>query len=91
MGMIFLSSSRVYSADLLNDLPRMEKETRWDWIPTPTDAAIPGFDAHLGISAEFSLTGAPKTIYGASKAAADLICQEYAHAFNLPIVVNRLG
>ncbi len=91
MAMIFLSSSRVYSADLLNNLPRIETETRWNWLPMPPDIIVSGFDAHLGISAEFSLAGAPKTIYGASKVAADLLCQEYAHAFDLPIVVNRLG
>lgn len=91
-GMIFLSSSRVYPAGRINALPIIETPTRWDWDPlVPRDALPRGFDPILGINAHFDMDGPTKTIYGASKAAADFFCQEYADAFDLPIIVNRCG
>lgn len=91
-GMIFLSSSRVYPADRINDLPRTEKGTRWDWEnESPADRLPEGFDPVRGISARFSMDGPSKTIYGASKAAADFFCQEYADAFDVPVLINRCG
>jgi CDP-paratose 2-epimerase len=91
-GMIFLSSSRVYPADKVNSLPIVETPTRWDWDPLATTGSLPkGFDPLHGISAQFDMDGPTKTIYGASKAAADFFCQEYADAFQLPIIINRCG
>jgi CDP-paratose 2-epimerase len=92
MGMVFLSSSRVYPASKINAIPVIEKPTRWDWGPGVPWGSLPhGFDPVRGISAQFTLDGPTKTIYGASKAAADLFCQEYADAFDLPVIVNRCG
>jgi CDP-paratose 2-epimerase len=92
IGMIFLSSSRVYPARTINALPVIEQPTRWDWDPLIARNAIPrGFDPILGISAGFDMDGPTKTIYGTSKAAADFFCQEYADAFDMPIIVNRCG
>jgi CDP-paratose 2-epimerase len=91
-GMIFLSSSRVYPAPRVNALPMVEKETRWDWDEKPPASGFPkGFDPVRGIGADFSMDGPGKTIYGASKAAADFFCREYADAYNMPVVVNRCG
>jgi CDP-paratose 2-epimerase len=91
-GMIFLSSSRIYASNKMNALPREEKETRWDWAPKADFATqVKGFDPVRGIGADFDLDGPTKTIYGASKAAADFFCQEYCSAFKLPIIVNRCG
>jgi CDP-paratose 2-epimerase len=92
IGMIFLSSSRVYPARTINALPVIETPTRWDWDPCVAEDALPrGFHPTLGISANFEVDGPTKTIYGASKAAADFFCQEYSDAFDLPIIVNRCG
>jgi CDP-paratose 2-epimerase len=92
IGMIFLSSSRVYPARTINALPVVETDTRWDWDPRVAQEALPrGFDPKLGISAKFDMDGPTKTIYGASKAAADFFCQEYADAFDIPIIVDRCG
>lgn len=92
LGMIFLSSSRVYPANNVNALPVVEKATRWDWDVSAERAFLPrGFDPLHGISAQFDMDGPTKTIYGASKAAADFFCQEYSDAFNLPVIVNRCG
>lgn len=92
MGMIFLSSSRVYPANKINALPMVETPTRWDWDGTANAQSLPrGFHPVHGIDAHFDLDGPTKTLYGASKAAADFFCQEYADAFGLPIVVDRCG
>jgi len=92
IGMIFLSSGRVYPANKVNALPVIEKATRWDWDPSGDRASLPrGFDPLNGIGAKFDMDGPTKTIYGASKAAADFFCQEYSDAFNVPIVINRCG
>ena len=43
------------------------------------------------MSEEFSLDGAGRSIYGVSKLMADVVCQEYGDAFDIPVIVNRLG
>jgi CDP-paratose 2-epimerase len=94
--LIFCSSNRVYSAYKINELPRREGASRmeWDshaWRSTPVEHRPQGFDPDIGISEEFSLDGPGKSIYGVSKLMADIVCQEYADAFDTPVIVNRLG
>jgi CDP-paratose 2-epimerase len=94
--MIFWSSNRVYGADRLNALPRLETPTRFDYDPDawnllPVEQRPPGFQPIHGVSEEFSIDGAQRSIYGLSKLIADAACQEYAQAYDLPIVVNRFG
>lgn len=89
-GFIFFSSNRIYSSDKLNALPIKELETRYDYDPS-VKVDKPGFDAEYGISHIFNLDGNHKSIYGVGKAAADLLCQEWASAFDMPIVINRCG
>jgi CDP-paratose 2-epimerase len=43
-----------------------------------------------GVSEQFALDG-PRSYYGASKLAAELLCQEYAANAGLPVVINRCG
>ena len=94
--LVFCSTNRVYSADRVNALPRREALTRleWDaaaWQALPPDQRPRGFDPRHGISEEFSVDGGQRSIYGLSKWMADAACQEYAQAYDLPIVVNRFG
>jgi CDP-paratose 2-epimerase len=94
--LLFFSSNRVYGADRINALPRKETSTRfeWDaaaWQNIPADQRPRGFDPVHGVSEEFSIDGGQRSIYGLSKLMADAACQEYAQAFDLPIVVNRFG
>jgi CDP-paratose 2-epimerase len=94
--LIFCSTNRIYSADRINALPRREGATRleWDaavWRNLPVESRPPGFDPEHGVSEEFSLDGAGRSIYGVSKLMADVVCQEYADAFDIPVIVNRLG
>ncbi|MGO9639758.1 MAG: NAD-dependent epimerase/dehydratase family protein [Candidatus Acidiferrales bacterium] len=94
--LIFFSTNRIYGADRINALPRREAATRfeWDrsvWRDLPAESRPRGFDPQYGISEEFSLDGAGRSIYGVSKLMADVACQEYADAFDIPVIVNRLG
>ena len=94
--MIFWSSNRVYSADRLNTLPRRETSTRFDYDVEAWDRLAPaqkpaGFHPEHGVSEGFSIDGGQQSIYGLSKLIADASCQEYAHAFDLPVIVNRFG
>ncbi len=94
--LIFCSTNRIYSAELINALPRREGATRfeWDcatWRNSPAERRPRGFDPEYGVSEEFSLDGGGHSIYGVSKLMADVACQEYADAFDIPIFINRLG
>jgi len=94
--LIFCSTNRIYSAVRINALPRREASTRleWDcdaWRRLPVENRPPGFDPQYGVSEEFSLDGAGRSIYGVSKLMADVVCQEYADAFDIPVIINRLG
>lgn len=93
---IFWSSNRVYGADKLNALPRREAPTRFNfdveaWNRSAADQRPAGFHPEHGVSENFSVDGGQRSIYGLSKLIADAACQEYAHAYDLPIVVNRFG
>jgi CDP-paratose 2-epimerase len=94
--LIFWSSNRVYGADRLNALPRLETSTRFEYDPDawnrlPLDQRPAGFHPIHGVSEEFSIDGGQRSIYGLSKLIADAACQEYAQAYDLPVVVNRFG
>ncbi len=83
---IFLSTSRVYPVAGLEQLRTTEQDTRF---VLDDDQPVPGAGAE-GISEDFPLRGA-RTLYGATKLAGELFCEEYAETFGLPIVVNRCG
>jgi CDP-paratose 2-epimerase len=50
-----------------------------------------GFCPVLGYSAALPLNGGEKSIYGASKAAADILVREWSEAFEIPVIVNRFS
>jgi CDP-paratose 2-epimerase len=94
--LIFWSSNRVYGADRLNALPRRETLTRFAydadaWNRLPVEQRPAGFHPVHGVSEQFSIDGGQRSIYGLSKLIADAACQEYAQAYDLPVVVNRFG
>jgi CDP-paratose 2-epimerase len=84
--LVFLSTSRVYPFEALNGLSYREGETRFE---LRSDQAISGASP-AGIAEDFPLPGA-RTLYGATKLAAELLIAEYAAAFGLRAVVNRCG
>lgn len=80
---IFTSTNKVYG-DNPNRLPLKELDTRWE-----IDAAHPFYRA--GIDETMSLDQCTHSIFGASKAAADILVQEYGRYFNLKTGVFRGG
>jgi len=86
-AMIFLSSSRVYAIEALKSLPLVEAATRFEL--DDHGFTIDGAEIS-GITENFSCDG-PRSYYGASKLAAEMLCQEYEKFTDLDIVVNRCG
>jgi len=84
--LVFLSTSRVYPVDRLRALPLTERRTRFE---LDDDKAVPGATGR-GISEDLSLEG-HRTLYGATKLAAELLIEEYVATFGLRAVVNRCG
>lgn len=82
---VFLSTSRVYPVALLNSLVYSEGETRFGL----EDQDLPGV-SQAGISEAFPLEG-PRTLYGATKLAGELLIEEYAASFGVTAVVDRCG
>jgi CDP-paratose 2-epimerase len=84
--LVFLSTSRVYPIPALGSLRLEEGETRFELsAEQPLAGASPD-----GISEAFPLQG-PRTVYGATKLAAELLIEEYRHTYGLRAVINRCG
>jgi CDP-paratose 2-epimerase len=79
---IFMSTNKVYG-DLPNQLPLVELETRWeiDFNHSYKD----------GISENMSIDRTTHSLFGVSKAAADLLVQEYGRYFGMKTVCFRGG
>ena len=84
--LVFLSTSRVYPVQAQRDLAYEEGPARFE---LSGEQKVPGASA-AGISEDFPLEG-PRTLYGATKLAAELLIAEYAEGFGLQTVVNRCG
>lgn len=85
-AMIFLSSSRVYPIQTLNEMAYTEGDTRFELSDTQT---VTGISA-IGISEDCPLEGA-RSMYGASKLCSELIMQEYMAMYDMPGIINRCG
>jgi CDP-paratose 2-epimerase len=83
---VFLSTSRVYPVAHLQQLAFDESRTRFELNDSQP---LPGAST-AGISEEFPLDGA-RTVYGASKLAAELLIEECRADAGIPVVVNRCG
>jgi CDP-paratose 2-epimerase len=84
--LIFLSTSRVYPIAPLTGLVLEEMPTRFELA---AEQVIAGASVR-GISEGFPLAGA-RTLYGATKLAAELLIAEYAASHGLCAVVDRFG
>jgi CDP-paratose 2-epimerase len=78
---VFLSTNKVYG-DAPNRVAVVELETRWDYAEP---------SAQHGIDESFPLDRNLHSLFGVSKAAADLLVQEYGLNFGLPTVCFRAG
>jgi CDP-paratose 2-epimerase len=79
---VFTSTNKVYG-DRPNALPLEERETR---LELPEDHPW-----HGGIDTSMSIDGCLHSLFGVSKAAADLAVQEYGRYFDMPTVCFRGG
>jgi CDP-paratose 2-epimerase len=78
---VFLSTNKVYD-DAPNEIPLKESEKRYDYA-RPQDFA--------GVDETCQIDRTMHSLFGASKAAADLVAQEYGRYFNLNVGVFRGG
>ena len=79
---IFTSTNKVYG-DTPNRLPLVELDSRWE-----VDAEHPSYK---GIDESMSIDRTTHSLFGASKAAADLLVQEYGRYFGMKTVCFRGG
>jgi CDP-paratose 2-epimerase len=79
---LFCSTNKVYG-DTPNRLPLVELETRWE---LPED-----HEWYAGIPETMSIDHTTHSLFGASKAAADLVVQEYGRYFGMKTVSFRGG
>jgi len=78
---VFMSTNKVYG-DVPNELPLVELPTRWDYADP----------AHYrGIDETMRIDQSKHSLFGASKAAADLMVQEYGRYFGVPTACFRGG
>lgn len=79
---VFTSTNKVYG-DTPNQLPLVELDSRLE-LPE-------GHRWHGGIDLDMSIDRCTHSLFGASKAAADLLVQEYGRYFHMPTVCFRGG
>ena len=79
---VFCSTNKVYG-DTPNALPLLEQELR---LELPEDHRY-----HGGIDTTMSIDGSTHSLFGVSKASADLMVQEYGRYFGMPTVCFRGG
>lgn len=84
--MLFLSTSRVYPRAALDSIRLQEGATRFVIAEQQELEGV----SQTGISERFPIRGA-RTLYGATKLAAELLIDEYREAFGLLAVVDRCG
>ncbi len=75
----FTSTNKVYG-DRPNFLPLRELATRFDYA-----------DGRDGIDETLSIDNCLHSLFGASKVAADVLCQEFGRYFQMPIGIFRGG
>jgi len=78
---VFLSTNKVYG-DAPNEIPLKELETRWEYA-RPED--------YDGIDENCRIDRTLHSLFGASKASADLMAQEYGRYFGMKVGVFRGG
>jgi len=78
---VYMSTNKVYG-DAPNEIKLKELDRRWEY----DDPAYAN-----GISEDCRIDQCKHSLFGASKAAADLMAQEYGRYFNMPVVSFRGG
>ncbi len=84
--LIFLSTSRVYPIDKIEQAGYIEEETRFSFSDNQKEKGI----SSKGISEELDLFG-PRSFYGTTKLSSELFIQEYAAFYGLSAAITRFG
>ncbi|HSS31983.1 MAG TPA: NAD-dependent epimerase/dehydratase family protein [Solirubrobacterales bacterium] len=84
--LVFLSTSRVYPVAPQVELALEEAPTRFELA---AEQDVPGVSP-AGISEAFPIDG-HRTLYGATKLAAELLIEEYRSGLGVPAVIDRCG
>ncbi len=85
-GILFLSTSRIYPIKPINGLNFTEGEKRFD---ISDDQQVVGASSK-GIAENFPLDQ-PRSLYGVTKLASELIIAEYADTYGIKAIVDRCG
>lgn len=83
---LLLSTSRVYSIPALKQIRLEETPTRFVIGDRQSISGV----SPLGVAETFPVDG-PRSFYGASKLASEIVTQEYVAAYGLKAVINRCG
>lgn len=83
---IFLSTSRVYPIDRIENANFVEEETRFSFSKDQSETGI----SLNGISENLNLLGA-RSFYGTTKLSSEFFIQEYAAFYNLDSAITRFG
>jgi CDP-paratose 2-epimerase len=78
---VFMSTNKVYG-DAPNELPLKELETRWEYAEP---------ENYNGIDENCRIDQTLHSLFGASKASADLMAQEYGRYFGMRVGIFRGG
>jgi len=78
---VFLSTNKVYG-DAPNEIPMKELDTRYDYART---------EDYDGVTENCRIDRTLHSLFGVSKAAADLVAQEYGRYFGMQVGVFRGG
>lgn len=82
----FAASNKCYT-NITNTLDVIEKDTRYEW-----DQTLPYWEKGINEQLTLDAKGVyARSLYGTSKVAGDLYCQEYFQAFKVPTVINRMS
>jgi CDP-paratose 2-epimerase len=78
---VFASTNKVYG-NAPNEIPVKEQPTRWEY-ESPED--------YDGVNEQCRIDNCLHSLFGASKASADIVCQEYGKYFGLKVGIFRAG
>lgn len=84
--LIFLSTSRVYPIEPIENAAFTEHETRFSFAEKQVSQGI----SEKGISEKLSLDGA-RSFYGTTKLSSEMFIQEYAAFYGLKAAITRFG
>jgi CDP-paratose 2-epimerase len=85
--MVFLSTSRVYPVEPQRALRLEETPTRFEIAAEQEVAGV----SPAGIAEDFPMGVGQRSLYGATKLAAELLIEEYRSGLGIPAVVDRCG